>query len=215
MARPRIQVARNEVDERYDYHCDALASYLPDAEEFDYPKGERVDLTDADAVVLTGSTAGAYERGERPWITELERLVRDVIVESIPTLGVCFGHQLVNQSLGGRVTHVGTTSKLVRVSLDADPLFEGINSVIPAVHGDRVTRTGEHMRVIASTDHAEIFATRHERAPLWTVQWHPEFTEDMLHHIERDFGWTETEFSFADVNSERIYENFIDIVASR
>lgn len=38
---------------------------------------------------------------ERPWIDELESLVRNIIDEDIPMLGVCFGHQVINSALGG------------------------------------------------------------------------------------------------------------------
>lgn len=48
MNQPRLYVVRNEVDADYEYHCDALASAFPEAEEVDFPAGERPDLDEAD-----------------------------------------------------------------------------------------------------------------------------------------------------------------------
>lgn len=210
---PSLYVVRSEVDPDNAYHCDALAAWFPSAEEIDFVAGERVPLDDADGVVLSGSTAGVYEADERPWIAEQEALVRDLVEREIPTLGVCFGHQVANAALGGHVEHVGTHAALVDATLDDDPLFADVEPVVVSLHGDHVTELGRDMRVIASAAHAPVFATRHRQAPLWTVQFHPEITADHAPRLERDFDWTTGEHSFADVNATRVLENFERLVA--
>jgi GMP synthase (glutamine-hydrolysing) len=161
MAGPDIAVVRNEVDDDYEYHCDALASYLPEAREVDFPAGERLEPGDVDGVVLSGSTAGVYEADDRPWIRDQERLVRELVEREIPTLGVCFGHQVANRALGGTVRHEGMVARLVAVTFPPDPLFEGVAPVVAATHGDVVTEPGDGMAVIASTDYYRAFGTRH------------------------------------------------------
>ena len=213
MPSPTIAVVRNEVDADYEYHCDALAERFPGAREFSYPDDDRPDPDDFEGVVLTGSTAGVYEREDRPWIAEQEAFVRELLERSIPTLGVCFGHQLVNAALGGRVEHVGTTCRLVDVEFADDPLFDGVSPVVPVAHGDVVTDTGEGMDVIGSADYYQAFCTRHREAPLWTVQFHPEFTSEYRPRLEADFGWTETAHDFETVTAARVFENFRSIVA--
>ncbi|MFZ8885766.1 MAG: type 1 glutamine amidotransferase [Steroidobacteraceae bacterium] len=54
-----------------------------------------------DAYLITGSPCSAYEPLE--WIPPLESFVRDVYRASIPLVGICFGHQLIAQALGGKV----------------------------------------------------------------------------------------------------------------
>lgn len=208
MSEPTVLVVHNEVDEVYDYHSETLASYFPDRRECDFPAGERPSLEGIDGVVLSGSTAGVYERDAEPWIDEQAALVRDLVERRIPTLGVCFGHQLANAALGGRVEHVGMTHRLVATDLAADPLFDGVDPVVPAVHGDVVREPGAAMDVIASTDYCTPFATRHREAPLWTVQFHPEFTAGLIERIAADFGWTETEYTAGDVTASRVLSNF-------
>ena len=239
MGSPELVIVRNEVDSNCEYHCDALADQFPDAREVDYPAGERPDLDRAAGVVLTGSTVGVYEVDDRPWIADQQRLVRDLIDRELPTLGVCFGHQLVNAALGGTVEHVGTTCQPVEASFADDPLFADVSSIVPVAHGDVVTEAGAGLDVIASAEYYEVFGTRHREAPLWTVQFHPEFTAALRDRLVADFGWTDggggsggggreengngngtetdtgsgTEAGFEAIDAARVCENFRSIVA--
>ncbi|ELY54779.1 type 1 glutamine amidotransferase [Natronolimnohabitans innermongolicus] len=217
MRSPTIAVVRNEVDADREFHCDALEGVVSDAaaeiRTVDYPSGERLDLEAVDAVVLTGSTAGVYEVDERPWIADQQRLVRELIDREVPTLGVCFGHQLANAALGGTVERVGATCRPVAATLADDPLFEGVSSVVPVAHGDAVTELGDGMTLIASAAYYRAFATRHRVAPLWTVQFHPEFTAALRGRLEADFDWTDGEYGFTETNATRVVENFASIVA--
>lgn len=208
MTVPRVAVLRNEVDAAEEYHCDALAACFPTAVEFDYAGGERPDLEALDAVVLTGSTAGVYEADEYPWMRDQQELVAELLERRIPTLGVCFGHQLVNAALGGTVGAGDTTARLVEADLADDPIFDGVSPVVPALHGDHVTEPGDELVVIGSSDHSEVFATRHPDAPLWTTQFHPEFHAAHRLHLERENGWSDGDHSFVDVNASLVYENF-------
>ncbi len=214
MQSPELVVIRNEVDPNCEYHCDALTARFPDAREIDYPAGDRPDLDRADGVVLTGSTAGVYEVADRPWIADQQRLVRELIDREIPTLGVCFGHQLVNAALGGTVEHVGTTCRPVDATLAADPLFTDVSSIVPVAHGDVVTDAGDELEVIASADYYEVFGTRHREAPLWTVQFHPEFTAALRERLVADFEWTDDGDGFDAIDATGVFENFKTIVAA-
>jgi GMP synthase (glutamine-hydrolysing) len=210
---PRLAVVRNEVDPDHAYHCDALAEHFDGAVEVAFPAGERPDIDRVDGVVLTGSTAGVYEADRRPWIRDLEALVRRLRDRGVPTLGVCFGHQVANSAFGGTVEEVGTTARLVAADLAADPLFSGVAPVVTAVHGDAVTERGRGMEVVASAPHCEVFGTRHRAAPLWTVQFHPELGAKHRDRVATDFGWTETEHSFEESTAARVFGNFEQVVA--
>jgi GMP synthase-like glutamine amidotransferase len=75
---------------------DAVHDALPPARAFD-------------ALIVTGSPAGVYERGELPWIAALEAYIRDALAdEGGPrVVGGCFGAQLIGSSLGGEVRKAG------------------------------------------------------------------------------------------------------------
>jgi len=206
-------VVDNEVDRAYGYLPDALRALLPAHEVRRPPAGDPLpgaeEVEALDAVVLTGSTAGVYESDAHPWMDEERAFVRRLVEASVPTLGVCFGHQLANDALGGSVEHRGLTARLVDVGFDDDPLFAGVSPVVPMVHGDHVVATGEGMRAIARADYYPALATRHRDAPLWTVQYHPEFTVDLRDRIAADFDWRETDRSFEAATTVRTVGNFL------
>ena len=54
-----------------------------------------------DAWLVTGSKFGAYER--LPWMLKTEELLRKAVAAKVPVIGICFGHQLLAQALGGKV----------------------------------------------------------------------------------------------------------------
>ena len=203
-----VYVVRCEPEPDRAYHCDALAAQIPGAAEIDFPAGERFEPAAADAVVLSGSTAGVYERDEHSWIAEQEALVRDLHERGVPTLGVCFGHQVVNAALGGTVRRVGLTAGLVEAELGDVPLFDGVEPVVPAIHEDAVTERGEGMERIATAEHAPNFGTRHREAPLWTVQFHPEITATHRERLREGFDWRAGDHSFTDVSATRLLRNF-------
>lgn len=215
MAQPTIYVVRNEVLSGRRYHNDALVAAITGAEEVEYPAGDRVPLDQADGVVLSGSSAGVYEVDRHGWIADQQALVRELVAREIPTLGVCFGHQLINAALDGTVEHIGMTTALVEASLDADPLFIGVNTPVVCLHGDVVTDPGDDLAVIASAPHASVFATRHRRAPLWTVQFHPELTAKHEDRIRSDVDWERNGHTFAAVTADRVLANFERVVKHR
>ena len=59
------------------------------------------DVSDCDGYVLSGSAHGAYE--DHAFIEPLEDLIRAAHEKRIPLIGICFGHQIMAQALGGKV----------------------------------------------------------------------------------------------------------------
>ena len=203
-------VVRCEPDPENTFHCDALVDRWPDSAVCDLPAGEGADLERYERVVITGSSAGVYEDDEHDWLERGRELVREALERETAVLGVCFGHQLVNDALGGRVVHDQFRAGLVEATLDPDPLFEGVSSIVPILHGDLVQETGDGLEPIASAPGYEYphFATRHERAPIWTVQFHPELRPELRPTLSERFDWTEGNHSFETVTAERTFDNF-------
>src|SRR5579863_842076 len=118
---------------------------------------------DADAFVITGSSSSVTERAR--WMLRLEEFVRAVAAGPTPLLGICFGHQIIAQALGGEVRknprgrEIGT----VRVTRAADdPIFAGLprSFDVNATHVDAVTTPPPGAEVLATTALDECAAFR-------------------------------------------------------
>ena len=140
-----------------------------------------VDVHAADGWLITGSKHGAYE--DLPFIPVLEDFIRKVYAAAVPLVGVCFGHQIIAQALGGKVEKfkggwaVGAT--------DYD--FGGETLTLNAWHQDQVTEVPPEARVIASNDFCTNAALIYnDRA--FTVQPHPEFRPEFVGGLARTRG---------------------------
>jgi anthranilate synthase component II len=101
---------------------------------------------------------------------------------TIPTLGVCLGHQAIGEAYGGRVVRAGRVmhGKRSDVEHDGTGLFEGLPSPLPVMryHSLIVERASLPSELeilsVAADDPSEIHAVRHRTHPVWGVQFHPE-----------------------------------------
>ena len=101
---------------------------------------------------------------------------------SIPTLGVCLGHQAIGEAYGGRVVRAGRVmhGKTSHVEHDGTGVFAGLPSPLEVMryHSLVVERTSlpESLQIVARAagDPNEIHGVRHREHPVYGVQFHPE-----------------------------------------
>src|SRR5690606_32956787 len=102
---------------------------------------------EAEGWLLTGSRHGVYDG--LPFIAPLEAFVRDAYAAGVPLVGVCFGHQLIAQALGGRVEKFDGGWAVGRHSY----AFEGVGEVaLNAWHQDQVIEAPAGARQVASSE---------------------------------------------------------------
>ncbi len=126
-------------------------------------------VTACDGWLISGSKHGAYDGF--PWIARLERFVRDAVAAKVPVVGICFGHQLIAQAMGGTVEKFsgGWQNGLTEYA------FGEHSMNLNAWHQDQVVETPAGAQVIASAPGCAVAGLRYDYA--MSVQPHPEFAE--------------------------------------
>jgi len=99
---------------------------------------------------------------------------------TLPTLGVCLGHQCLGEAFGGTVRRASTVmhGKVSAVSHNQQSVFRGIPSPFAATRYHSLVVDGDtlpaDLEVTASTADGVVMGLRHRRYPLAGVQFHPE-----------------------------------------
>jgi GMP synthase (glutamine-hydrolysing) len=169
------------------------------------------------ALVLSGGPASVYA-------DDAPRVDPDIFRLGVPTLGICYGMQLMAQELGGRVDRTGV-SEFGKTELRAaqSALFDGLPLAQTCwmSHRDSVVAPPEGARVVAGSPSTPIAAFEDARRRLYGVQFHPEvvhtpYGTDLLKNFLLSVAgapptWTavavieeQTERIRAQVGSERV-----------
>jgi GMP synthase (glutamine-hydrolysing) len=148
---------------------------------YEVTRGELPDRLDAhDGWIVSGSRRSTYE--DEDWIRRLEDLVRRIVGEQQPLVGICFGHQMVAQALGGTVARADVGWGVGRKAFDVVAAPEWMAPVerfdILMSHRDQVTRLPEGAEVVATADYCPVGAYR-IGDHVFCVQGHPEFVPEL------------------------------------
>ena len=122
-------------------------------------------------VILSGGPNSVFERGA----PGIDPAIFDL---GVPVLGVCYGMQLMSQSLGGRV-EPGESREYGKTEMTTVPdneLFAGLPEkfVVWMSHGDRVAEIPEGFKVSATSANCPYAAIRDEKRRFYAFQFHPE-----------------------------------------
>ena len=136
---------------------------------------------DADGWLITGSKFGAYE--DHDWIAPLEELIRAIRETGKPLVGICFGHQIIAQALGGTVEKFAGGWAVGRTEYT----IEGKKLALNAWHQDQVTALPADAKVVGSSEFCANAALLYDDN-IWTIQPHPEFGHDFIDGLIRTRG---------------------------
>ena len=126
-----------------------------------------------DAWVIGGSRASAYD--DVPWIHGLRDFVREAYLADMTLIGICFGHQLIADVLGGKAgpADIGWNAGARTYRRNDGSTFELLAShrdqVLELPHGGEVTVRSEHCPISG-------FRIGHQ---VITIQPHPEFSGEL------------------------------------
>lgn len=181
-----------EVLQQYGSYADMFATLLAAADSKltfkTYPVTHQqypTSIDDCDVYLITGSKSSCYE--DKQWIAQLKQFVNDCFEQKKKLVGICFGHQLIAQALGGLVQKnedgwgIGLVSSHVTQAPDwLSPQQKEFNLLTS--HQDQVTQLPVHASLIATNDFCPI-AGYQINSIILAFQGHPEFNRDYLRYI--------------------------------
>ena len=174
------------VDE-YPRYPDMFASLLsPWGQELAYHSVGLLDGEDlpepsaCEAILITGSPFGVYD--STPWMDPLRGFIRKAHAARIPMVGVCFGHQVIADALGGEVAKSekgwGIGRHTYEITQPRDWMGEPRGQVsLAASHQDQVITPPKGAITLARSAHTDHAMLEYADAPVVTLQGHPEFSD--------------------------------------
>jgi GMP synthase-like glutamine amidotransferase len=144
---------------------------------------------EADAWLVTGSRHGVYDG--LPWIEPLKAFLRASVAAHVPVVGICFGHQLLAEALGGRAAKSdrGWGLGVQDYEVVARPgWMQGLPDrfSVGALHQDQVIELPPGATVLARSPHCAYAALAYgdpEAPDAITLQPHPEFGPAFLDEL--------------------------------
>ncbi len=140
-----------------------------------------------DGWLVSGSAASTYD--PLPWIGPVEGFLRQVVGAGVPVVGICFGHQLLAQALGGRVARApggwGAGVQCYELVGDRPTWMTGAvddSLHLVASHRDQVVELPAGAQVLARNEHCQVGAYTVGESVL-AMQPHPEYDTDISRRL--------------------------------
>jgi GMP synthase-like glutamine amidotransferase len=146
------------------------------------------DPARCEAIVITGSPAGVYDAA--PWMDPMRRFVREAFAVQTPMVGVCFGHQIIADAMGGvvRKSEKGWgVGRHVYEIIERRPWMTcaGPRFSLSVSHQDQVIVAPPGATTLARSTHTEHAMLAYASAPVISLQGHPEFSDAFVSALYR------------------------------
>ncbi len=216
-----LNAAYDDTNARRNYRRDLDAELV----EFSVNEGELPTDFSFDGCVVTGSRASVY--WDEDWIPPFKEWLAAAIDEGLPFFGVCYGHQILADVLGGQVEDMGRYEVGYRTvtHFENDPIFANLDRkfTVFTTHSDRVRVLPEGAKPLAATEYGN-HGFRLDNVV--GVQFHPEYDLQTARELVEEKDISEerrarlradlTEAVYAEAQPAKgVFDNFIAEVTSK
>lgn len=152
-----------------------------DFDVIDVPSGAPIpDPETLQAVLITGSPAGVYE--DHLWLDPLREFIRKAYARRTPMVGICFGHQIIADALGGEVrkSEKGWGMGRHTYRIVSRPGYFDLPRAsvsIACSHQDQVITAPAEAQVLLASDFTPNAGLHYANGRTLTFQPHPEFED--------------------------------------
>jgi GMP synthase-like glutamine amidotransferase len=187
-ASPRILVFQHIAIEHPGTFRDLMRAGGLDWTAVELDEGDKIPALDAfDILIVMGGPMDVWQEAEHPWLVAEKRAIHSWVAEQRkPFLGLCLGHQLLAEALGGTVApaaqpEVGVMNVQLTPTGQSHPLWAGVQATLPVLqwHGAEVTRLPEDAQILASSEACRINAMSVGDCA-FGMQFHVELTPDTV-----------------------------------
>lgn len=159
-------------------------------------------------LIFSGGPASVYE-------PNAPKVNSHILDSELPILGLCYGHQLIAQMVGGKVEPAEQREYGIAYITIDKPIGVlrrlGWKEKVWMSHGDTVFSIPSEYEILARTENCPVAAFRHKNKPIYGLQWHPEVihTEKGVHML-RNFIFEvckcEANWKMEDITEKMIEE---------
>ena len=158
--------------------------------------------TDFDWLIVLGGSQHVWQEQEHPWLAAEKRFISEALANDKIILGICFGAQLLAETLGGRVfsnkqeeigwyeVTVSDEGKASYLLKNAPPQFLTFHW-----HSDHFTLPPVCTRLAFSEPTANQAYTV-KNSPVAGLQFHPEYTLELINYFAINYGheWQKAQY---------------------
>jgi GMP synthase-like glutamine amidotransferase len=172
----------SSLGDKFGSYVDMFRQYLGGDHRYTQYKAQEDALpklsTAEEAYIITGSSSGVYDSD--PWIAQLMVFLR-AVPESVKLIGVCFGHQVMAEALGGKVIQSpkgwGIGLHHYKVGANQSWMDRQMDSIaLVASHQDQVVVLPPDTDIVASSAFTPYGMLSYKKRKALSIQLHPEFS---------------------------------------